>query len=138
MAQFRFNSQPRGDLLRSAIERIPTTMGRLAYIAGLRNPASNLYSHPSVFMALGADDADQALRRAHYEVFSEWLALGLEDQKSDISGYLAAEGLPPQALRGRDFVPPQAREVERQLYFTDLEMILELLDLGGRAASPEE
>jgi hypothetical protein len=124
--------------MRGTLDRIPTVLGRLAYIAGLRDPASNSYSHPSLSQALGDEEADRTLRHMHYKVFAEWLALGLEDQKSDLSRFLAAEGLAPGELRPRDLIPPQACEVESQLYLTDFEVLLRLLSSEYRAASPEE
>ena len=138
MGQFRSIPQPAERSWRSALDRIPTVLGRLNYIAGLRDPVSNSYSHPSLSQALGEEETDRTLRHCHYEVFSEWLALGLEDQKSDLSAYLAAEGLAPGELRPRDLVPPQARDVETRLYLTDLETVLELVKFEKRAASPEK
>jgi hypothetical protein len=109
-------------------------LGRLAYVAGLRDPVSNSYAHPSLSQTLGGDEADRTLRHCHYQVFSEWLALRLREQKSDLSSFLAAGGEPPDARRARDLIPPQARDVERQLYLTDLETLLELLIFENRSA----
>ncbi len=138
MAQFHFGSQSGRDPWRGALERIPTILGRLSYVAKLRNPGSNTYYHPSLSQALGAEEADRSLRHSHYQVFSQWLALGLEDQKADLTRFLASEGLQPDELSFRELIPPQAREVERRLFITDLETLLKLLSFGSHAASPEE
>ena len=136
MAQLNPNSQPAGNLWRGVLNRIPTILGRLTYVAGLRDPVTNAYSHPLLSQAVGGEEADLTLRHSHYKVFSEWLALGLEGQKADLSRFLASEGRTPKSLRARDLIPPQAREVETQLYLTDLEMLLHVLhfekDAGTR------
>jgi hypothetical protein len=110
----------------------------LSYVAGLRDPVSNSYFHAALSQALGAEDASLELRHIHYQVFSEWLALGLEDQMSDLSEFLAAGGLRSEELRVRDLIPPQARDVEKQLYLTDLKTLLRLLEFEKGAAPPEE
>jgi hypothetical protein len=131
-----FNSQFPGGLWRGTLDRIPTVLGRLAYLAGLRDPVSGSYSHPSLSQAQGPEEADRTLRRAHYQIFSEWLALGLEEQKPDVLRFLADEG--PGALRPRDLIPPQARDVEMRLYLTDLETLLEIIAFERRAVPPEK
>ena len=60
-------------------------------------------------------------------MFSEWLGFSLADQKSDLDEYLNLAGSPREALPYYNLVPPTARDVERQLYVTDLETLLELL-----------
>ena len=123
-------------LWRGTLDRIPTVFGRLVYLAGLRDPVSGGYTHPSLSQAHGPEEADRTLRRAHYQMFSEWLALGLEEQKGDLAGFLADEG--PGALRPRELIPPQARDVERQLYLADLETLLEIITFENRAVPPGE
>jgi hypothetical protein len=138
LSQPRSNSQAGGSSWRAALERIPTVLGRLSYMAGLRDPVSNSYFHPLLSRTHGAEEATRELRHFHYQVFSEWLALGLADQKSDLSEFLAAEGLRPEELRVRDLIPPQARDVEKQLYLADLKTLLKLVKSEWGATSPEE
>ena len=118
------------DLWRRTLSPIPTLFGRLRYIAGLRDPQTGRYAHPTLSRAIGADDADRTLRRGHYQVFGEWLGLSLEEQKTDLEEFLNGNSPTAGPLGYRELAPPGAHEVERQLYFTDLETILELLDAG--------
>ncbi len=113
---------------RDTVARIPTFFGRLAYLAALHENGG--YRHPLISRALGAEAADRTLRRSHYQVFAEWLALNLEEQRSDLEAFLNAFQGPPDALPYREFAPPGIRDAERQLYLSDLEILLELLKLG--------
>lgn len=118
---------PIGDLCRQALAPIPTWFGRLVYLAGLRDPMTGHYDNLTLTSMLGAEDADRAIRYSHHQVFSQWLTFNLAQQKSDLEEFIrASHGLRTPAYY-RTLVPPTAREVERQLYTTDLETLLELL-----------
>jgi hypothetical protein len=66
----------------------------------------------------------------------------LAEQKSDLDEYLQEPGNFRHAMHYRDLAPPTARDVERQLYLTDLETLMGLLEveqaavLKARAAYP--
>ena len=124
------------DLWRNALAPIPTLFGRLTFLAGLLDPATDRYEHSSLSIALGRDETDQTLRRAHHLVFGQWLAMSLEEQMSDLGEFLASREPSLGPLHYRDLPPKGAHEVERQLYLTDLETLLELLD-AARGASLE-
>jgi hypothetical protein len=93
----------------------------------------------------GDQAADEALRASHQQVFADWLQFDLEQQKADLDLYLVSlEGdrrvivdtwirLAPY----RNLVPSAAREVERELYVKDLEILLELLRSECGVASPD-
>ncbi len=142
LAEFPVNSQtartPAGLMWRKTLSQIPTVFGRLAFLASLRDQASGRYSHEALARLMGAEDADRTLCNSHHQVFSEWLGFSLAEQKSDLDDYLRMEGSPRHALHYRHLVPPTAREVERQLYVTDLETLLELLQFehGGAFSIP--
>jgi hypothetical protein len=76
---------------------------------------------------MGPEDADRTVCLSHHRVFSEWLGFSLAEQKTDLLRYLDSSGGPRFALAYRNLAPPMAREVERQLFITDLETVLELL-----------
>ena len=128
--------QPEAELWRSALADIPTVFGRLAYLAALHDPATRQYVHPTLSQALGREDADRAMRHSHQRIFMQWLSFSLAEQKSDLDEYLAGfDGLPAR-LRYRDLPPRNARDVERQLYLTDLETLIELLNFERENAAP--
>ncbi len=62
--------------------------------------------------------------------------MSLEEQKDDLDGFLREGNASRQAVRYRDLAPPSARDVERQLYLTDLETLLELLRFEDGDVSP--
>ena len=116
------------------IGRIHTHFGRLVFIASLREPLTGRYVHLPLLETVGNDLTDRTLRHSHHQVFSEWLALGLAEQKADLDDYLVSSQVGLEALPYRDLAPVTAHHVERQLYLTDLEMILELLRYEHRGA----
>ncbi len=107
--------------------QIPTLFGRLVYLASLRDAASGLYQHEVLNTLMNPEDSDRALSRGHRRLFSEWLARGIAEQRRDLDEYLRTAGAPRNFHQYRTLVPPTARDVERQLFLTDLETLMELL-----------
>ena len=131
MAEYLANSQsartPGAILWRRTLAQVPTVFGRLAFLASLRNTTTGRYSHPDLLCVLGPEDTDRALCNSHHQVFSEWLKFSLSEQKADLDDYMCTAGRLRVSLDYHNLVPPTARDVERQLYLTDLETLLELL-----------
>lgn len=123
------------DVWERTLGQIPTAFGKLVYLASLLNSNSGCYQHFGLAQLYGADEADRVLKASHEEVFADWLNFGLEQQKGDLEGYLesvaddnrtileAWSSLSPY----RSLPPAAAGDAERHLYFTDLEVILELM-----------
>jgi len=105
----------------------------------MRERLSGRYSHPALVETVGREIADRTLCHHHHQIFSEWIALTLSDQKADLDEYLRMSGIPVHELPYRDLPPLTAHEVERQLYLTDFEVLLQLLsfDRGGAFDLPE-
>ncbi len=115
--------------------RIPTTLGRLAYLASLRNPNTGAYVHFGLAQRAGAAEVDRIARQSHASVFQQWLQFDLRSQKDDLETYLTEqEGdrttviatwsrLPPFAA----WMPAETRDVERRLFESDLRVVLELV-----------
>jgi hypothetical protein len=121
------------DLWKHTLSRIPTLLGRLAYMASLRDPNSGIYRHHGLSAAFGRDESARALRESHEQAFAEWLNLPLAAKHRDLMEYLGSLEESPREvmdywLRSRLYrtqVPSSAREMERKLYFEDLEALLE-------------
>jgi hypothetical protein len=109
--------------------------GRLVYLASLFDAAAGRYSHVSLNATLGAEDADRALCNIHHQVFSKWIGFNLAEQKADLDLYVRQSGGKEILYQYVNLAPRTAREVERQLYLTDLETLIELMryETGGYA-----
>jgi hypothetical protein len=118
---------PAAELWRKTLSRIPTHFGRLVFVASLRDPLTGQYSHPPLSHIVGRDITDRTLCHSHHEIFSEWLGFSLALQKADLDEYLRGSESPLELVPYRDIAPGTAHQVERQLYLTDLETLLELL-----------
>lgn len=118
---------PATELWRKTLSRIPTHFGRLVFLASLRDPLTGCYRHPPLHQIVGREITDRTLCHSHREIFSQWLGFGLAQQKADLDEYLMASQAAPDPAAYRDIVPASAHQVERQLYITDLETLLELV-----------
>jgi hypothetical protein len=130
---------PAADLWRKTLSRIPTQFGRLVFISSLRDALTGRYSHPPLSQIVGGEITDRTLCHSHHENFSEWLGFTLAQQKADLDEYLGASNTTLDLACYRDIVPATAHQVERLLYLTDLETLLELrrAERGGAYPLPE-
>jgi hypothetical protein len=114
---------------------IPSVFGRLAFLAGLKNPETGRYTHFYLCAQLGTAEADKVIRTSHIGVFFEWLSFNLRELHADLSLFLASvEGHRRQILAACAVLAPQvwcipdeAEEHERRLYLVNLEAALEPL-----------
>lgn len=123
------------DIWQRTLGQIPTTFGKLVYLASLRNENTARYQHFGLAQLYSDPEADKVLRRSHEQVFAEWLNFSLERQRRDLEEYLEGiednKGMVVQTWLTltpyKNLMPASAGEAERQLYLSDLELILELL-----------
>ena len=112
---------------RRVLSKIPTVFGRLAYLAASRrNPDTGVDAHAALDQIMNARRSrphpapktpSGFLRMAH-------LRLGGPEGRS---GRIPGDGEAFLSVaQCRDLAPRSAREVERQLYLTDLETLMEL------------
>ena len=126
---------PAAELWKRTLVQIPTHFGRLVYMAGLREASAGQYVYGPLTDVVGFEIAGRTLAVSHHSVFAEWIALPLSKQKSDLAEFLAGSTPPSGATAYRDLWPASAHEVERQLYLTDLETLLDLLRFEQDAAA---
>jgi hypothetical protein len=122
------------------VSRIPTSFGRLVYLASLRDPRSGLYGSPVLTGRFSGEELDCALRIAHRVAFTGWLCLGVEEQKADLDIFFELGfGKPLDDWRDEDlyrhFIPDGARQAERALYFLGLRLLLESTGPGQEEAA---
>ena len=129
------------------LSTIPTVLGRLAYLSSLRNVNKGTYEHAGLAQRIGEIESDLILRRSHNAAFHEWLCFGLEQQKNELEQYFSdLEGdtreiiatwttLPPWS----EWVPIESRDVERELFCSDLRILLEIFrnDFGVASRDPD-
>ncbi len=133
------------DLWRHTLSALPTQFSRLAYLASLRDPNTGRYLHYGLSSLYGDDEADRVLRESHWWAFSEWLSYMLEQQKADLDLYLSSlEGPRRETLEAwaqlrpyTHYMPSTSRAVERRLFLSDLETLLELLRNEHGVVSPD-
>jgi hypothetical protein len=138
-AQTSSSGPPAAEIWRREVMQIPTVFGRLVYLSSLRDAFTGRYLHPTLMRILGDEAADRALRHHHYQLFSQWIASTLEEQKTDLDEYLRSAGGDGGIRRYKSLIPPTARDVERQLYLADLETLFELIrfERSGAFGNPE-
>ncbi|MCX6611459.1 MAG: hypothetical protein NTW74_11485 [Acidobacteria bacterium] len=117
------------------MSQIATKMGRLAYLARLKNPETDKYEHHGLAAVFGDEAAEDALRRSHIEVLEEMLNMSILDQKDDVDRYL--EGLPQSARRllanwdkskGYEAILPSATSAaQKELFDGNLGLIIKHL-----------
>lgn len=135
-----------GELWIRDLSHIPTSYGRLVYLAGLRDPNTGRYEHYGATTNTTSWQANQALKRIHETAFKHWVSYSLEQKKADIEFYICGIGGVDRAelidawLRltpYKNLVPASIRGPERQKHISDFEAILGLLKNVYGVASPD-
>lgn len=124
-------------LLEEVLSEIPSILGRLVYLAALRNSATGQYEHPDLARRFGAVQVHGVLRASHYEAFADWLDYDLERRHTEVLLYLACHGIDKkmvlekwrQSKAYQNLIPASARELEGNLFLQEFELVLELLSV---------
>ncbi len=126
---------------------IPTLLGRLAYMTSLRNANSGKYEHFGLAQRIGPDETDLLIRKSHSGVFQEWLNFDLERQKGELEEYFdSAAGDKRETIVNwlsvepyAAWIPAESRDVERQLFNSDLRIVVNLIraDYGIASRDPD-
>ncbi|MEO8025725.1 MAG: hypothetical protein ABI823_04605 [Bryobacteraceae bacterium] len=133
------------DLWRKTLSHIPTVLGRLAYLSQLRNANTGRYEHHGLAAVAGERDAEKALSESHLRAFREWIAFSLEEQKADLDLYFSSLSEPRRevienwilSLCYVNLVPSTIHGVERDLFLSDMQALLETLKNFIGAAGPD-
>lgn len=117
------------------LAQMPSVFARLAYLTSLRHPHRGTYSLPELNLRFGDLSTHRALQATHIQVFWEWLEFNLEEKCADIKLYLSTLPDPKNQVLEHwklsrpymAFLPPQIAEGEADLFFSELEALLQLL-----------
>ena len=120
----------------SALDGIPTLLERLVFVAGLKDPDSELYRHFGLELGLGTEQAHAVIAAAHRRVFAQWLSTALGDQKAGVDlmlGRISPNRRHAISIwRRRDLqlqlVPPGVEDHERALFLNDTEVVARILE----------
>ncbi len=135
--QLRVNRQILDDL--TALHLAPMTgmFERLSYLAGLREPASGMYKHERLGVLYGDTPVNEAIGKAHEEVFERILETPLEQQEQDLRAFLRMRAIQAPNSGPNDFnyfaaglqncIPREAPSYLRDLFLSNVSALRELL-----------
>jgi excisionase family DNA binding protein len=111
---------------------LPSVLQQIVELAHLRDPSTGAYTHPSVPSRSRAEEVHDKLRRLHERAFRHWLQMGLEAQKADFDIYVSGLSVPQAKVvetwrtleMYRCLVPASASPAERELFVSDMEVML--------------
>ena len=110
------------------IDPIPSLLGKLVTVASFRTGIGAEYRHPTLGIVLSPEVASEVLRENHEHLFAEWMGLFFEEQREEVSQYLAT--LPKSSGRGllmnalEALVPAGAAAAACKAFYADLEEIM--------------
>ncbi len=136
------------DLWRKTLRHIPTVIGRMTYLAQLRNPNSGRYEHHGLAAVVGRNNSESALKASHLAIFDEWLQFTLEQQQADLALHLSSieeskkdvveSWILSESYMG--LVPATVHGAERDVFAADMRALLDILKnvTGAVGPDPEE
>lgn len=135
LERFSQNQRVIEDFVSQSLASIPTELGRLFYVAALRDASEGCYRHPALEKAYSGPSVHQALLYCHEELLEKILETTLEHQERDLRAYLAGTGVPADKVAARwlegeafrSLVPFSAPPYLRDLFFSNLRVILGLI-----------
>jgi hypothetical protein len=139
LTQLQQNRRIIQDFTQTTLAGIPSNFARLAYVASLRDLSSGRYEHDGL-SALYPDEAlQQALELCHEQVFERILETPLVLQEEDLrvclesmQGGLCAVVAHWQRMEAyRVLVPEQSPDYLKELFYSNLRALLEILQEEG-------
>jgi hypothetical protein len=125
-----------GDFTSATLAAIPNAYGRLMYLASLRDLSSGRYDHAGLNAVYSVDAVQEALEFCHREIFQKILETPLSLQEQDLRECLESmpDDLPAtlahwRKLEAYHILPPEdAADYLRELFFSNLRTLLEILE----------
>jgi hypothetical protein len=133
LKQLQVHRQILLDLTSMYLDPLPGAYVRLAYVAGLRDPGTQLYSHPVLSQRYPAERVSESLYSSHEELFEKLLELPLVTLEQDLRQYFASlpetQDLAPQpcAELTISWIPIQAPDYLKELYRSNQAALCALL-----------
>lgn len=130
------------DFTSTTLAAIPNLFGRLIYIASLRDLSSGRYEHAGLAALYAPEAIQEALECCHHEIFNRILETPLAVQAEDLREALhGMPGLLPDTVANwrriesyRILPPGNAPDYLRELFFSNLAVLLEILDGANSTA----
>lgn len=141
----RADETPGAELWNRTVVQIASVFGRLVYLASLRDQNTGQYQHFGFSQRFSEREADKTIRHSHKNVFLDWLCLSLEQQGKDLESYLDSLGQDRKTIVANwrewpvymNWIPPQSRPADRELFKSDLEIVLELIRTDSDGAATD-
>jgi hypothetical protein len=135
LERFAQNKRVIEEFASQSLVNIPSELGRLMYVAMLRNVSSGRYRHPGLEGSYSEPAVHQALLYCHEELFEKFLELTLEQQEWDLRKGLAAMDAPLDEIAARwlevEFfrllVPLGMPAYLRDLFHSNMRLLLGLI-----------
>lgn len=140
--QFQNAQQILFDLTANYLEPLPTAYDRLDYLASLHVESPDKYVHEKLASLYGADPVDQVISQCHLEVFERLLETSLKAQGEELRTYLTSlpgsveENATTCLKLGQQWIPKHAPNYLKELYCSNLRVLLEVLQAGKSKARP--
>jgi hypothetical protein len=141
--QFQQNRRVIEEFAARTLAPIPSEMGRLLQVASRRDEVTDRYRDDDLAATYTGASVHQALEYCHQELFARILGAPLERQYADLQRCLADFGEDPRQVAAlwlesqyyRSLIPPPAPRYLRDLFCSNLKILLRLL--VKESASPE-
>lgn len=136
LEQFQQNSRIIRDFTATTLASIPSEFARLVYVSSLRDLSSGRYDHAGLAAVYPPAAVQQAMEICHAELFLRILESPLEEQERDLRFCLSqmqSHSLQETVARWaeaevyRVLVPERAPEYLRDLFLSNLRLLLEVL-----------
>ncbi len=136
LEQFQQNSRIIQDFTTTTLASIPSEFARLLYVSSLRDLSSGRYDHTGLAAIYPVEAVQQAMETCHAELFLRILESPLAEQERDLRfclSHMESDSLQETVQRWaemevyRVLVPGRVPDYLRELFFSNLRLLLELL-----------